>query len=193
MALYDNNGTTDAEIGKLYDNDGTTNYQTSKVYDNDGTTNRLIYSADEIFFENGVLLRPWDAEIASATACHVTNRGDYIELGAYNGNSAMCAWIVDVTGYNTLEMTASYNSATADGAFRFFAVPHYPQYPSNPRWNGSAYDGLESGNLGSSKYSASGTYTLDVSSLSGEIYVGISTTAGEKHYTNVKTTSFKLY
>ena len=27
MAIYDNNGTTFAEIDKLYDNDGTTGYQ----------------------------------------------------------------------------------------------------------------------------------------------------------------------
>ena len=46
MAIYDNNGTTNAEIGKLYDNDGTTNYQIGKVYDNNGTTNSLIYSAE---------------------------------------------------------------------------------------------------------------------------------------------------
>ena len=193
MPMYDWNGTTATELGKAYDWDGTATHQLGKGYDWDGTTNSLIYSAEEVFYENGILSRHWDAEIASATACHVTDNGEYITVGAYNGNSAMCAWKVDVTGYNTLELTASYNSATADGAFRIFAVPHYPNYPSNPRWSGSAYAGLESGNLGSSKYTASGTYTLDVSSLSGEIYVGISTTAGEKHYANLRATSFKLY
>lgn len=43
MAIYDWNGTTTHEIGKLYDNDGTTNYQIGKVYDNNGTTDSLIY------------------------------------------------------------------------------------------------------------------------------------------------------
>lgn len=45
MAIYDNNGTTNAEIGKLYDNDGTTDYQIGKVYDNNGTTDSLIYQS----------------------------------------------------------------------------------------------------------------------------------------------------
>lgn len=45
MAVYDNNGTANAEIGKLYDDDGTTNYQIGKVYDNDGTTDSLIYTS----------------------------------------------------------------------------------------------------------------------------------------------------
>lgn len=47
MPIYDHDGTTYYEIGKLYDDDGTTNYQTGKVYDNDGTTSSLIYSAEE--------------------------------------------------------------------------------------------------------------------------------------------------
>lgn len=46
MPIYDNNGTTNYEIGVLYDNDGTTNYQIGKIYDNDGTTNCLIYSSN---------------------------------------------------------------------------------------------------------------------------------------------------
>ena len=56
MAIYDNNGTTNYEIGKLYDNDGTTNHQISKVYDNDGTASSLIYnSAPESIYQNGTL------------------------------------------------------------------------------------------------------------------------------------------
>ena len=46
MPIYDNDGTTNYQIGKLYDNDGTTNYQIGKVYDNDGTTNYLIYNVE---------------------------------------------------------------------------------------------------------------------------------------------------
>ena len=49
MAIYDNDGTSTREIGKLYDNDGTTSYQIGKAYDNDGTSNHLIYSAEETY------------------------------------------------------------------------------------------------------------------------------------------------
>lgn len=47
MAIYDYDGTTNYEIGKIYDYDGSSNHQIGKVYDYDGTTNRLIYSAEE--------------------------------------------------------------------------------------------------------------------------------------------------
>ena len=45
MPIYDNDGTTNYQIGNLYDADDTTRYQIGKVYDNDGTANSLIYSA----------------------------------------------------------------------------------------------------------------------------------------------------
>ena len=80
MAIYDNNGTTNYEIGKLYDNNGTTNYQIGKVYDHNGTTNSLIYTAEkllvdgstnslgtpsiaggraEFYFSNGLMFNVW--------------------------------------------------------------------------------------------------------------------------------------
>lgn len=45
MPIYDNDGTSNYQIGTVYDNDGTANYRIGKVYDNDGTANSLIYSA----------------------------------------------------------------------------------------------------------------------------------------------------
>lgn len=47
MAIYDNDGTANYEIGKLYDNDGTANHQIGAVYDFDGTANFLIYTAEQ--------------------------------------------------------------------------------------------------------------------------------------------------
>lgn len=47
MAIYDNDGTANYEIGKLYDNDGTANHQIGAVYDFDGTANALIYTAEQ--------------------------------------------------------------------------------------------------------------------------------------------------
>lgn len=41
--IYDNNGTTNLEIGKLYDNNGSSNFQITEVYDNNSTSNSLIY------------------------------------------------------------------------------------------------------------------------------------------------------
>lgn len=43
MPIYDFDGSTSREIGKLYDNNGTTSSQIKEVYDNDGTASRLVY------------------------------------------------------------------------------------------------------------------------------------------------------
>lgn len=48
MPIYDNDGTSNYQIGTVYDNDGTANYRIGKVYDNDGTTNSLIYSGSVV-------------------------------------------------------------------------------------------------------------------------------------------------
>lgn len=56
MPIYDNDGTTTHQIGKLYDNDSTTTHQIGKVYDHDGTTNSLIYTAETIL---PALSTPW--------------------------------------------------------------------------------------------------------------------------------------
>lgn len=78
MPIWDNNGTTSYEIGKLYDNNGTSSAQTGAVYDNNGTTSSLIYKAEETLF-GGVSL---DTGIASgagvtktATSSEYTNSG----------------------------------------------------------------------------------------------------------------------
>ena len=55
MPIYDNNGTVNAQIGKIWDNDGITNRQIGKIYDNDGTTNSPIFSAaiPTFLYQNG--------------------------------------------------------------------------------------------------------------------------------------------
>ena len=47
MPIYDYNGTSNTEIGKLYDYNGSSNTQIGKVYDYNGTSSTLIYSAEE--------------------------------------------------------------------------------------------------------------------------------------------------
>ena len=54
MALYDST-TQDinSEFSAVYDNDGTADHQFSAVYDNDGTADHLVYSADQILYDDG--------------------------------------------------------------------------------------------------------------------------------------------
>lgn len=55
MPIYDHDGTTAYEIGKVYDHDGTTAYQIGKVYDHDGTTASLIYTAEQYLYNMGAV------------------------------------------------------------------------------------------------------------------------------------------
>lgn len=50
MPIWDNNGTSSYEIGKLYDHNGTTATQIHVVYDNNGTSSYEIYKAEETLF-----------------------------------------------------------------------------------------------------------------------------------------------
>ena len=57
MAIWDNNGTTTYEIGKMWDNNGTTTYQIDKVYDNNGTTNTLVFEDDPYTYRERVFTK----------------------------------------------------------------------------------------------------------------------------------------
>ena len=187
MAIYNNDGTTDYEIGKLYDNDGTTDYQIGKGYDNDGTINSEIYSAEAIFFSNGTLHQAFAIQEKNDYGT-ISISGSNLVLGAYNGCASWVGWRVNVNGYKTLKLTvSSIDNPKGDGVFAFAAVYNPPSYGSNLRWDGSKYNGVG----GDSKNSA-GTHTLDVSSLRGDIYVCISTTAGTKHWVSTYISDFRL-
>lgn len=54
MAIYDHDGTTAYEIGKLYDYDGTTYSQQGKVYDYNGINYSLLYTADKTLLGDGI-------------------------------------------------------------------------------------------------------------------------------------------
>ena len=143
--------------------------------------------ADIICINDNGESRPSNVVYANTTACTVSATGTKITLDAYNGNSSLIAWKVDVTNYETLTLTASYSCSTGDGSYGFAVTPHNPSaYSSNPTWNGSAYAGKAwSG-------TSSGTHTIDVSSMTGTVYISIRTTAGTKHSTKVVATEFTL-
>ena len=119
MPIFDNNGTTNAEISKVYDNDGIASHPISKIYDSDGTATHLLYSAWEV----GVLTV--DGFIAEElggltvtqypeNAITLTTDGGciYTRIAQKNGQntSATVGFTnpVDVTNYNTLYALVDY-------------------------------------------------------------------------------------
>ena len=96
MPIYDNDGTTSHEIGKLYDNNGSANAQIGKVYDNNGTTNSLIYSAEQSYANAEITL---SGQLLSDYYTQTWNSGSYdfrgfsaVSFTPVNNNARVYFW-----------------------------------------------------------------------------------------------------
>lgn len=165
MVIYDNDGTSNSEIGKLYDNDGTTNYQIGKVYDNDGTSNHLVYSAEEQYFPGTTPSRYSPGGSGGYTA-NSTNWSCSISNGT-NVNSVTSYLKINMTGIKTITITGSStwhggvwlsNQSQFDSKQQQLYHPYYIFYSPDS----SAY--VQKANYISS-------VTWDVSSYSGNYYL----------------------
>jgi len=174
MPIYDNDGSTNYQIGKLYDSDGTTSYQIGKVYDNDGTSNSLIYSAEAQFYPGAsVGYRATNSGTVSGFSTTAPN-GDNI-------NSTIAYIAVDLTGINTLTVTGYFDSAqtnTQSGAWlatynQLFGNSdsggRYPYYTVGPGVNTTYYTQMRRVLDGAT----ASTFTFDVSGLTGTYYLAI--------------------
>ena len=157
MAIYDNNGSTNAEIGKLYDNNGTTSNQIGKVYDNNGTTNSLIYSANLSLVPNTDNALYADTSSTYWYSSHTVS---------WQADGSLYIWITSSTTsyacYKPFNVT-NFTKAT-------FVITTF-QNSGNSLWlmigpsstYDSSYPRIES--------KGTGTFSLDISSLSGDAYL----------------------
>lgn len=173
MPIYDNDGTTNYQIGKLYDNDGTTSTQIGKVYDNNGTANTLIYSSDMTLFDAGKTVEytgGWNTAISIGTSFNFIV-GQKLQIQQINYAASTSAKIISkakiaISGFSALKFTYT---ATKGGNGTFT----YGISPVTTDWD--VYDTAT--NL--TKYtrlsaSGSGTASVNVSGVSGSYYVRLS-------------------
>lgn len=159
MAVYDNNGTANAEIGKLYDNNGTTNSQIGKVYDNNGTTNSLIYEYNTVLFPpktNWTVVKYY----SSFHSGSVSDSSLYI----YSSYSFACLRYnaIDLTPYKTIYFTVSSVAKGSGTGARIGVCKSVPTDSNYPNvWNNQSTQ---------KQITAAGTYSFDISSLSGNYY-----------------------
>lgn len=116
MAIYDNDGTANYEIGKLYDDDGTANHQIGKAYDHNGTAASLIYSAET------------EALTAYAWGGHY-NPNDAFQDASYsngkiiaNATSYLCKSIwtterVDFSQFSKMRVNYTISASSASGGY----------------------------------------------------------------------------
>jgi len=163
MAIYDNDGTANHEIGKLYDNDGTVNHQIGKVYDHNGTTASLIYSAEVQVFPGTAGLTYTNSSNCTAAA---TKTSLYCYTNNSNGGSAKCAVAVDMSSFKS--MTIKYTITS--GRWNLVKVGVSKYKPSEAFQDNLAIKVYDVDNTSTS--AVKHTDTIDVSSLNGVYYVG---------------------
>lgn len=129
MPVYDNNGTTNKEIGKLYDNNGSANTQIDKVYDNNGSANSLIYTAREdtiYLYQNGDLKTAitggwsfdpqWDGDTSyDHSGCGNVNGGLYLHFWANYTKSVSMQTVKSMGLTEYKNMTVSFYTDANSG------------------------------------------------------------------------------
>lgn len=209
MAIYDNDGTANYEIGKLYDNDGTANHQIGKVYDFDGTVNSLIYTGTpEYLYKDGDQCTSdtggwqvatggiywywgniaednndiWDESHTSRSA---TFADSYVELttaGSYTGTVIKTNNLIDCSGISRL--TFSFNVTQYPGAYTTaYQSVHCSVVDdgATPVYEKSAGWAMNA--------SGNQTLTLDVSGLNGSYYIYFGLASGNGYSSTIHLTS----
>lgn len=178
MAIYDNDGTTNTEIGNLYDNDGTTNYQIGEVYDNDGTTNSLVYASNLYLWSGDPTTSVLSGYITAHGSDTITqdnwrgkfgdglhansagNIGFYVASGDYECHG-IWQTPIDITDYNKLVFTCvSMPTHSSSRIILGFSTSSTSNRPS-----GGASKGI-----GNNSDLGVGTYEVDISGLTGSYY-----------------------
>ena len=180
MAIYDNDGTIDYELGKVYDNDGTADYQIGKVYDNDGTADSLIYTAEKVLYNRGDLCTDitggWSTSKYSADGWHTSNitmskAAESLNTTLSKDDDNMCGSFfttnkVDLTGYSKLcaEVTVTASS-TSRKPFYFGAYSAKPTSSSR----GESVKRISSSTV------TNGILEIDINEIEGPHYVVLQT------------------
>jgi hypothetical protein len=141
MSIWQGDGTTNYEVGKVYEGDGTTNYQIGKVYEGDGTTNNLIYTAAEP--DTPMILNYSDEVTAVTGGWKLGNKGGYAYTQGwssddnawvmrYSGNNWSGAGFMqtinkfNISGYSTLRLSLKtvrgYGDATKGSGYVYIAI-----------------------------------------------------------------------
>ena len=194
MPIYDNNGTTSYEIGNLYDNDGTTSYQIGKVYDNNGTTSSLIYSSDENVLTSGVTAYPAGytsreaTHTCSSTSLTMTTKSVFGSGGGIHNVYTNTTF--DLTGMSTITFTVSTTAAEYNRSYTSLYVGVVKTLPTaTGSWLPSGFQSAGVDNamrvINEKEWklerntAIAGSYSLDVSGLSGSYYITFCISMGD--------------
>ena len=189
MPIYNGNGVTPDSIGKLFLANSTGFDQISKVYYHDGTTSSLVYSGELVLYENGVtntdvVGTSWDLSKKTSSMSKITFQTSNIYFSSQHipDADAVSTWSravmwtrnkIDLSDYAALNMQCDPDpSGAAFGQAWVFATSGSIPTGDNP----------QNKDIPKIKGTAGGVLTLDVSSLTGEHYLGFMNTPDGSWY-----------
>ena len=189
MPIYNGNGVTPDSIGKLFLANSASFDQIGKVYYHDGTTSSLVYSGELVLYENGVtntdaVGASWDLSKKTSSISKITFQENNIYFFSNHSPTADAAstwsraimWTrnkIDLSGYTTLNMQCGPDPNNgAFGQAWIFATSGSIPGGDNP----------QNKDIPKIKGTAAGVLTLDVSSLTGEHYLGFMNTPDGSWY-----------
>ena len=173
MPIYDMNqaGQIVSELRSLYDMNpaGEIVSKIGKVYDNDGTTDHLIYSAEQVLYDHGQQLVPWQV-LSQGSGGYVTFNSDNIQLSNTTWQKASVATVspVALAGYSSLKVQLTMGRNTyGGGRFAGLARPAKSDGDFESPPTASVY--------GSSQSPAEYTLTVDLGGRTGSYYIILAT------------------
>lgn len=196
MPIYDFNGTTSQEIGKIYDFNGTANSQIGKVYDNNGSASSLVYSGETVLYEANVFnTDAWGALTwKTVGGASYTLNSDSIYASVYNDpNKNQWSHVtfgssnkVNLVGFSTLNMEVMFAKTTTKAGFLIQSSLDIggdnPQYSSKT---------VKYGYCTSAE--ARTTFSFDLSSLQGSYCVVTDVGVNGSWYVSGKAYIYKIW
>lgn len=170
MPIYDYDGTTNYQIGRVYDDDGTTHYQIGRVYENDGTTSHLIYSTEMNALTEAAFIS------ACTSGCSMTQSSTQLYLYAGYGDSWLSAWYaaayIPINFSNYSKATVTYSYSGNYNRYMGFGFGTNTNFTDSSDLSTVIRVTFDTGVHSALKMNptGSGTVVLDMSSLSGSGY-----------------------
>lgn len=198
MPVYHNDGAASCEIGKLYGSDGAANYQIGKVYYSDGAARHLIYSAEENLLAQFSASDYYHPNGAYQPAS--INTDGSLQFNA-TSNLLRNIWTpaVDLSQWDLLTITYTVTaSAAAAGYSSNRGITIMANATNTMSWSidspGTTYSAYFKFVYGNDQVTAGKTYTqtVDISTWTGSLKMGISVLCGSQNTLTLAVTSVIL-
>ena len=159
--------------GTTFNNGGTAKFNGTNLTEiKFGST--TVWKAETVYYKDGTMSVPFSIGVNYNNAGSVSNTNGYLQVTTNEDTSYMSTNTIDLTGISTLIFTVSYYTASASPSYVALLV-------GNSR-TARVYNGTW---LKKDTKTATGTFSVDVSSISGSHYIGFGVINGTARVTSI--------